>query len=267
MKRYAWCSDIHMDISWLPFLKRLYAMNLERAGADGLFLTGDVSSGPFIESDLAFIAKHFKGPVYFVLGNHDYYGRHIESVHDDVRRVCRKHSNLHWMTDQDIVSLEEDVALIGTEGWYDGRLGLPDHLRWTLDRAVVIDFFHMSSMEERIEAWRAMADRSADIIGERLERALQTHKTVYILTHFPPWGEATTASGTKQADFWLPYNTNFTLGQRIEEVMQGRKKKRCIVLAGHTHYPCRVRVSNSVECMVARAKYFGEIRPEETLVV
>jgi hypothetical protein len=67
--------------------------------------------------------------------------------------------------------------------------------------------------------------------------------------------------------FWLPYNTNVVLGEMIERVMRGRKKKRVIVLSGHTHTPCHIRVSNTIECMVARASYFGRVRPEQTLIV
>lgn len=267
MKRYAWYSDPHMNLSVLPFLKRLHVISLKKLNADGLFITGDISTGRWLESDLRFLAKHFDGPIYFVLGNHDYHGRHVESVHGDVRRLCRSFSNLHWLTETPTISLNEDVALIGTEGWYDGTLGNPDLLRYTTDWFLTLDFLQLDSMEERVQLWRDMSNKSAKIIEEKLELALTEHQTVYILTHVPPWKEATRAVGTKMEKFWLPYNTNTAMGESIERVMMGRRKKRVIVLAGHTHTPCKIRVTNTIECNVAPASYWGRVSPKETIVV
>ena len=267
MKRYAWYSDTHLNLSIFPFLKRLFIRRLNSSGVDGVIITGDVSSGSWLESDLGFLARHFKGPIYFVLGNHDYHYRHIESVHADVRRLTERYSNLYWLTENPIINLEEDVALIGTEGWYDASLGDPQLLKWTLDWMITFDFLHKRNIDERIEIWKNMSRRSAELIEQRLENALQDHKTVYIVTHFPPWKEATRAVGTPFEKFWLPYNTNHAMGQAIEKVMSGRKKKRAIVLAGHTHTPCRIRVANNIECNVARASYWGGVRPEQTIIV
>ena len=267
LKRYLWMSDLHMDMSLVPYLKRLHARRISSTGVDGLFITGDISTGLTLESDLKFLARHFDGPIYFVLGNHDYHGRHVDSVHADVRRLCCQFSNLHWMSDTGVVSLNEEVALIGTEGWYDAQAGDPRLLRFTTDWFLTFDFLHLDSMEQRVEVWRDMSRRAAEVIEERLTTALEHHKTVYVLTHFPPWKEATRAVGTLMEGFWLPYNTDVAMGQAIERVAAGRKKKRIVVLAGHTHTPCRIRVSNTVECNVARASYWGWDGPEETIVV
>jgi len=267
MRRFVWFSDTHLNLSVFPFMKWWFVTRLKEATAEGLILTGDISSGIGLEWDLKFLAKHFDGPIYYVLGNHDYHKRHIDSVHADCRRLSDRFPNLHWMTETPIVSLNEDVALIGTEGWYDCQLGNPKWLWWTSDWLLTHDFRQLNGLEERIEFWRGMAKRSADIITERLEIALENHKTVYVMTHVPPWKEATRAVGTLFEDYWLPYNTNVVLGQAIERVMTGRKKKKVVVLAGHTHTPCHIRVSRSIECMVARASYWGSVKPELTIIV
>jgi Icc protein len=267
MKRFVWYSDTHLNLSALPFMKRWFVTHLNRANPDGVFITGDISSGLGLEGDLRFLARHYNKDIYFVLGNHDYHKRHIQSVHADIRRLCSEYPNLHWMTEEPIVTLAEDVALIGTEGWYDAALGNPRLLRWTSDWYLTFDFLGLPNMDERIAMWREMARDSADLIAQRLELALENHKTVYVMTHFPPWKEATRAEGTWFEKYWLPYNTNVVMGKAIERVMEGRKKKRAIVLAGHTHTPCHIRVTNSIQCMVARASYWGRVRPEETIVV
>lgn len=267
MKKFAWYSDTHLNLSILPFLKRLFLRRLNNSGASGVFITGDVSSGRWIESDLKFLARHFSGPIYFVLGNHDYHGRHIESVHADVRRLSKKYSNLRWLTEEPIISLAEDVALIGNEGWYDTSLGNSDLLRYTTDWLVTFDFLHLNNHEERLEMWSNMAKKSAELISEKLITALDTNKTVYILTHFPPWKEATKTAGTRLEKLWLSYNTNAIMGATIEKIMNERKDKRVVVLSGHTHMPCHIRVSNSIECIVSRASYLGRVTPEETIII
>jgi predicted phosphodiesterase len=267
MKRIVWYSDTHLNLAVLPFLKRRFINSLKGANADGIVISGDVSSGSWLESDLRYLATHFQNPIYFVLGNHDYHKRHIDSVHSDVRRLAKQFPNLYWLTDHDCLTLNNDVAIIGTEGWYDASLGDPQLLKYTTDWWLTFDFFHLQSHNDRLEKWRQMAKHSAELLAHRLENALENYKTVYVVTHFPPWKEATRAVGTLMQRFWLPYNTNVVLGEMIERVMRGKKKKRVIVLSGHTHTPCHIRVSNTIECMVARASYFGRVRPEQTLIV
>lgn len=267
MKRLVWFSDCHLNLSVLPFLKRRFITRLQAAQPDGLILTGDISTGQFLERDLRFLARHFGGPIYFVLGNHDVHARYIASVHADIHRLCNEYRNLIWMTAASPVSLTPDVALVGTEGWYDAQNGDPGLLRWSSDWYLTADFRQLPDHAARVDLWRAMAQDSADLVTQQLNGALANHTTVYVMTHVPPWKEATRAVGTWAERYWLPYNTNTVLGQAIERVMYRRTDKRVIVLAGHTHSPCQIRVTDNIDCMVARASYWGQVRPEETIVV
>lgn len=266
-QRFAWFSDTHLNLTALPFLKRRFIARLNDANVDGLFLTGDISIGIFLENDLMYLAKKFGKPIYFVLGNHDTHFRHINSVHADVKRICAEHPNLHWMTENDVISLNEDTALVGTEGWYDASIGDHRLLRWTFDWFMTLDFLHMDGMQERLACWREMASRSAVEIAGKLNRAFEAHRTVYVLTHFPPWVDATVTNGNFTERLWVPYNTNAAMGQAIERVMEDHPDKRVIVLCGHTHVPCNLQVSETIDCRVARASYWGRVRPEETIVI
>ncbi len=59
----------------IVFVKVLASQKL-----DGLFLTGDISTASQIEAHLQLFEDLYQSPVYFVLGNHDYYGGSIEAV-------------------------------------------------------------------------------------------------------------------------------------------------------------------------------------------
>lgn len=264
-RRYLWYSDTHLNGAW-PWTLSKFASRISAERPDGVFLTGDISSGRKLCRDLAFLADRIPCPIYFVLGNHDYHFRSIRGVHQDVRQLCSERPNLVWMTDAGVVSLNEDVALIGTEGWYDAAHGDPYFLRYMMEWFAVLDFVPLT-WEERLAAFRRMAGESADLVGRLLEEAFREHKEVYLLTHFPPWREADRAHGTAMEWLWLPYNSNDAMGRRIEEVAREHKKRRITVLAGHTHSECTLRVRKNVECRVAPAKYRGLPRRDDVFIL
>ncbi len=266
MQKYVWYTDTHLNWA-LPWNKVRFVKRIESENPNGVFLTGDISHGISIAWDLKYLAENLSIPIYFVLGNHDYHYRKMEDVHNSVRELTAKYSNLHWMTESDVISLNKKTAIIGTEGWYDGRIGDTKYLKYTLDWLVISNFRKLPNMEARIEMFRELADNSALIIKNKLEKALLTHKTVYILTHYPPWKEANRAFGSFMEPYWLPYNVNIAMGQMIEQVMDGRNKKKVVTLAGHTHTDCWIHVSKNIECKVNKAKYTGLPRNEECIFI
>jgi predicted phosphohydrolase len=266
MKKYVWYTDTHLN--WvLPWNKFRFVKRIEAENPNGIFLTGDISHGISIKWDLKYLAKHLDIPIYFVLGNHDYHYRTMENVHNDVRELCDQYPNLHWMTESDIISLNKKTAIIGAEGWYDARVGDSKYLKYTLDSWVTTDFRKLSDAQARLKKFRELADASAFLIKNKLEEALQNHKVVYILTHYPPWQQATRDIGTFMERFWLPYNTNIIMGQTIEQVMANYKKKKVIVLAGHTHTDSWIHISKRIECKVNKASYLGLPRNEECIFI
>lgn len=248
--KYIWITDTHLDkvSSWK---KRSFIKYLSHEKPKGIFLTGDISNGRQTVADLERLASQVACPIYFVLGNHDLHSSSIKNKHQEIRELCQKHSNLIWMTEAGVVHLNEEVAIIGTEGWYDAEEGRPEYLKLTFDWMLIDDFRQLPNMTERIKAWRHMADQSADDIADKLEKAIeQNYKTIYLLTHVPPWREATRDVGTLLERFWLPYNTNLRLGRAIEKVMSEHKKRSVTVLCGHTHCPEYIRVSRNISCQV-----------------
>ncbi len=122
MTCYAWLTDIHLEFlgskETIAFVKELASQKL-----DGLFLTGDISTASQIEAHLQLFEDLYQSPVYFVLGNHDYYGGSIEAVRKMVEKTCYKSKWLHWLPKSGIVALGKETCLIGHDGWADGRFG------------------------------------------------------------------------------------------------------------------------------------------------
>jgi len=262
--KFVWYTDTHLNWAF-PWNKYLFVNRIKAEKSKGLFLTGDISHGISICYNLKYLASRLDIPIYFVLGNHDYHYRKIESIHNSIRELSVKHTNLHWLTESDTISLNKKTAIIGTEGWYDAIFGDPKYLKYSFDRMLMLDFFKMKSFDEQLIRFRQMANNSAQLIENKLNKALQGHKTIYILTHFPPWKEATRDAGSILEKYWLPYNVNYAMGKTIERVMAGKKNKRVIVLAGHCHTDSWIHISNNIECKVNKAKYTGLPRNEEII--
>ncbi|MGI0058203.1 MAG: metallophosphoesterase, partial [Nitrosotalea sp.] len=232
--KYLWFTDTHLD-KVMPWTLVRFIAHIVKENPKGIFLTGDISNGFLTCQHLRLLAKFIKCPIYFILGNHDYHFSSLEKTHQRIRELCKRHHNLIWMTEAGVVHLNEEVAMIGTEGWYDAEKGNPDYLKFTFDWFLTEDFRKLPTMEDRIEAWRKLADQSAIDIVDKLEKAIeQGYKTIYVLTHFPPWKEATRDEGTAMEQFWLPYNSNIRMGKALKKAMEDHKKRYMTVLAGHT---------------------------------
>jgi predicted phosphohydrolase len=263
-QKYLWLTDTHLK-PWTR--KKLLNLILDNK-SKGVFITGDIShSAPTCINDLEFLGKRAGRKIYFVLGNHDYWLSDMSKVHNDVRSLCQKYKNLVWMTESEVQPINDDVALIGAEGWYDANLGDPNYLKYTLDWRLIKDFSILSSLEERIEKFRSLSKEYTEKLIKSLSSCIDEYKTIYLLTHFPPWQEANRDAGTFMEPFWLPYNVNLTLGKALEEFMQNYKKRNLIVLSGHTHEDSWIHVSRNIECRVNKASYFGAVRNEEHIYI
>jgi 3',5'-cyclic-AMP phosphodiesterase len=260
--KYLWLTDTH-----IKFFGRYKLLNtILDQKPNGVFITGDISEGFTFLSDLEFLGQKIGRPFYFVRGNHELWGSSFDKVNEGIRKLSAQYSNLIWMTDAGIVPLNEETCLIGMDGWYDARLGNEKYIKYTFDWWLIEDFRKLPSMKERIEKMRFLADESARVLSSRLEEAVETYKTVYLLTHVPAWREAHRANGWISDKFYEPYNTNLVLGQALESVMSKHKKRQLIVLCGHTHQNMTVHVSRNIECRVGKGSY-RKISEEEIIYI
>jgi predicted MPP superfamily phosphohydrolase len=258
MKQKFLCySDTHFNFTF-PWTQYKFIERIADENPAGLFLTGDISCGLTIRNVLKFIASQLKPiNIFFVLGNHDYYSSSFKKITEIVKKTCKEHSNLIWITEHDSIALNKDVGIIGIDSWYDARLGKQNYLHYNLDWIMIEEFRQIKSFKEKLELCRQLADQYTVNLRDKLEKALQNFQTVHILCHVPPWAEAVRGIGTITEEFWLPYNINSGMGKMIEEVMADRGNQNVVVSAGHTHQPAIIKVSHNIECVVQNGKYLG----------
>ncbi len=270
MKRtkYLHYTDTHLNFSF-PWTQRLFAQNIKDEKPHGIFLTGDIACGMSLISVLEILAiKLDPIPIYFVLGNHDIFGSSFEKMGKKLETLLEEHPNLIWMPKQEPIALNKDCALIGVDGWYD--LQYKDEERYTfynLDWIMIEDFQRLPTLEAKKELSRQLAEKDASLLKTKLLKALEEFQTVYILTHIPPYKEATHYNDFKLDRYWRPYNTNVQMGKMIEEIMAERADQNVILLAGHTHEQCILNISHNIECIVGEGKYLGDPKPEQSIFI
>ena len=259
--RILWLTDTHFN-NLFPWQRYSFMAKLRKEKPDAIFHTGDISNGIFLKRDLAMLAS-LNIPIFYIMGNHEKFWSSLEATKEKVRQLHLQYPNLYWLEDFEPIGLGDDdneVCVIGADGWYDVAFGDPKWIKFTFDWFMIKEFRQLSSMKERIEMFRSLADESCRQIEEKLVKALdQNYKTIYLLTHMPAWKEATRDEGTMFEKFWLPYNTNIRLGKTIEKIMEGRKKRQCHILAGHIHphNGLYIRVSRNIDCQVGEGHYLG----------
>src|SRR5262245_44497609 len=95
--RAAWLTDIHLNFlrtdDLYGFLDALWAMNV-----DAFLVSGDIAEAMDILYYLKKMDAALDRPVFFVLGNHDYYHGSIRTVREQVVQFCAEHPKFHYLT-------------------------------------------------------------------------------------------------------------------------------------------------------------------------
>jgi len=120
--KLAWATDIHLDFC-SPGVREEFYDQIGGAGADAVLLTGDIADARTLEPMLLEMSAAVAIPVYFVLGNHDFYGSTVAEVRERARGLTDQDERLRWLPATGIVTLTETTALVGHDGWADGRFG------------------------------------------------------------------------------------------------------------------------------------------------
>ncbi len=115
----AWATDIHLDHATESARRRFCQSVNEQANA--LVVTGDIAESLILGSALESLATLTGRPVFFVLGNHDFYRGSVAGTRRQVGYVVGE--GLVYLNQAGVVELTPTTALVGHDGWADGRLG------------------------------------------------------------------------------------------------------------------------------------------------
>lgn len=250
----AWATDIHLDHCDAEVIAA-FAHSIRLKDPKALCLTGDLAESQNVASYLSDLAAELQIPVYFILGNHDYYHGSIAEVRRAMLALSQSSEWLRWMPASGLVPLSATTCLLGHDGWSDGRHG--DYATSTIK---LKDYRLISEFAEAGEAGRLallnqLGDEAATWLRPRLNQALQAFQQVYLLMHPPPF-RAACLYGTEVADDnWAPHFTCKAVGDLLAELLPLYPQSQLTVLAGHTHNPCDIQILPNLSVRVGAAEY------------
>jgi len=259
--KLAWLTDIHLNFIDDVARQKFY-QEIVNTRSDGVLISGDIAEAPCLIDMLNEMAKYIDKPIYFILGNHDYYRGQINEVHDAMTALTKEHDKLFWLPASGMQKLDNNTFLIGQDGWADGRLGDYQNSRVVLnDSRMIADLFQEKILgkHQLLNKMQQLADADATKLQNDLKQAVnQNPRKIIVLTHVPPFKEACMHEGKISGDDWLPYFSSKVTGDVLMKVAEENSEIEFLVLCGHTHSQANVCYGNLI-VETGKAEY---CRPE-----
>lgn len=257
--KLTWLTDIHLN--FLEIEERITFYNsIVQTHGDAMLLSGDIAEAPSLISLLQEIANHIKKPIYFVLGNHDYYRGQVDDVKAQVYTLMKKEKLLHWLPKSGPITLSNDVVLLGQDGWADGRYG--DYANSDVrlnDSRIIADLRQESVLGKYplLKKMQQLADTDANLLQHDIINAIKQHqpKKIIVVTHVPPFKESCLYEGKVSNDDFLPFFSSKATGDVLLKFARQHSAIEFLVLAGHTHGEAYYQPLNNLIIKVGGAEY------------
>ena len=260
MAKYAWATDVHLDfLSNRPQDLITFAESLiKHDNPTGIFLTGDISTAKSVIYHLSAIEKVVQRPIYFVLGNHDYYGSSVELVRKAMRELTNVSPFLRYMPTMPYYALTPSTAVIGHDGWYDAHHGDWQNSAFQMNDWTAIRDFHdvHGNKASIVGVARKLAHEGVTHVHNAIKQAVRYHKNVIILTHVPPFRESHIYQGKVGDDFAQPWFTSKMMGDMLLDAAKSFPSHSFTVLAGHTHGKYSGKIRDNLMVNVGGAEYY-----------
>src|SRR5688572_3922745 len=218
--RIGFATDIHLDNPRLQ--KPVNYQGIGRFIAEGmdiLLVGGDISNGRDFADHFRPFCEGARIPVYFVLGNHDFW----MAPEAKVRETAASFSG--YLDEAGVVELAPKLGLVGRTGWYDTLSGNPFESRIVMNDWDLVERLKGFWAEKHLlsSACRAWAEEETRKAREALTAAAKRYPTVLFVTHFPCfaatcWDEFGRPDTGESG--WHPWSINTTMGHAILDVAE-----------------------------------------------
>lgn len=255
--KLAWLTDPHLN--FLDPKRRLQFYQTLPNDIDAMVISGDIAEATSLSLILNEIVDTLKKPVYFVLGNHDYYRGQIVEVRELMRTLTRNHPLLFWLGACDPIALDDNSLLVGADGWADGRYGDYANSHVVLnDSRMIAELFQYKFLGrfQLLEKMQQLADEDANGLYIKLNvAAAQSPKKILVVTHVPPFKETALYQGKISTDDFLPFFSSKATSEVLTRFAIENSTIEILTLCGHTHDGCTYRALDNLTVRVGKAEY------------
>lgn len=261
---FAWLTDIHLD----HLRDEVLGAFIDSAkGYDGYLITGDISNSHKLISQLEACYAAWAAPIYFVLGNHDFWGSSFASVRRRVVNFCKTHPECAYLSKSEPIWLG-NTAIVGHDGWYDALHGDVKGSRFLMSDWVnggIHDFapytrgaLYYDDIDKPglIQHCQELASDGVALVAVGLHKAIKAGaERVIVLTHVPPWREASWHEGKPGEATAIPWFTSKIMGDTLEKWAMKFPQVQFDVLCGHTHGKWEGNILPNLSCRVGGTDY------------
>lgn len=268
--KLAWITDPHLDHLEKKDPDALVRLGLalDREGATHILLGGDISDSRSFEDHLKRFSKVCGRPVYYVLGNHDYYFGSIAEVRK--RAAELEIPGVLWLPSTGVVDLGDGTALIGHGGWGDAHRGDLEKFVILTDYAAISDLavnidredFWVKGFTKRkplVKKLQQLGREAAEILRTDLEHAVEEYQRILILTHVPPFTQTCTYKDGPGTELGFPGFLWDTMGGILSDTAALHPDIEFFTFSGHTHQESQGNIGQNLRAWSASAEY-GETR-------
>ena len=256
--RLGWLTDIHLNFLDANERKKFY-QEIINTRCDSVLVSGDIAEAPSIKNILQELATFIKKPIYYILGNHDYYRGQIDEVRNEMTALTESNEYLFWLPASNPMSLDNNTLLVGQDGWADGRLGDYHNSRVAInDSRMIADLFQekIQGRFQLLAKMQQLADYDASQLQAHLiQAAIQRPQRIIVLTHIPPFKEACLHEDKISNDDWLPYFASKASGDVLMNICTTHPDIDFLVMCGHTHGKATYRPFPNLRVEAGHAEY------------
>jgi predicted phosphodiesterase len=239
-----WATDLHLiDTTATDWSPLLCAVDDQ---VEGLIVTGDIAESEQLLPAITSLADQMAVPIYFVLGNHDFYG---SSIGETTRRVIhhvRGDDRLIYLSDSQPIKLALNTYLIGDDGWGDAVEGDYESSYVRLnDFKRIDDFCQLDPAQWKLKLME-LGQQCAKRLKSKLDQVPDDAVELLIATHVPPFRDACWYEGKTTDDNWAPFFVCGSIGRVLRNFAKENPAIKLTVICGHTHHDGVAKMSENL---------------------
>lgn len=249
--RLAVTSDTHLNHVSSGEIVELGTLAAKLHGADALLLCGDIAEAHDVEQALVDLDTGFHRPVYFVLGNHDYYTGGFAAVHAKMAALSKRHPRITWLRTAGVVALTPTTALVGTDGLTDCAHGQPLSGAGRMNDGRYIADLRGLDPYRKVEVMMAKAKIDVAAVERVLVKALRKFPEVIFATHVPPFPEM----ASEKPDDVRSWYVARLMGEMLLKQAARFPKRKIVVRCGHVHRTITINPAANLSASSGQAEY------------
>jgi 3',5'-cyclic-AMP phosphodiesterase len=252
--RLTWVTDPHLNFVGLA-AREAWLAAIRETSPDCLLITGDIAEAESLAWELERLGDELPIPIYFVLGNHDFYGGSIEQVRAGCEGLRYGRQQLLYVGAVGPQLLSDGWVVVGQDGWGDAGDGDPlGSIVRLNDFHRIVDFQGLSAVQ-RVIKLQQLGRQAADRLELQLERGAQLGDALLVITHVPPVRSACLYRGQPADDHWAPFFVGHQVGELLRRFAREHPEHRIVVLCGHSHHVAKCQPESNLWVLTGGAEY------------